>query len=150
MCPPTMRANTTELVIPSAHPSPQPKRQIDRFSHFCTAHGRLSSGIPGHVLSLNNCSFAWGIWASSNTASLDPPESITQTAFTDRFSRFCIRVSSGMTGHALSPQNCPFPRGSGTPSSTWFLGPIQVHNPNGISESFLKGSLLWQTTLLGR
>jgi len=27
-------ANTTELVITSTHPSPQPKRQIDRFSHF--------------------------------------------------------------------------------------------------------------------
>jgi len=33
-------ANTIELVLPSAHPSPQPKRQIDRFSHFCTVHGR--------------------------------------------------------------------------------------------------------------
>jgi len=31
-----------ELVLPSAHPSPQPKREIDQFSHFCTAHGRKS------------------------------------------------------------------------------------------------------------
>jgi len=31
-----------ELVLPSAHPSPRPKRQIDRFSRFCTAHGRMS------------------------------------------------------------------------------------------------------------
>jgi len=33
-------ANTTELVLPLAHPSPQPKRQkneIDWFSRFCTA-----------------------------------------------------------------------------------------------------------------
>jgi len=35
-------ANTIELVLPSTHPSPQPKRQIDRFSRFCTAHGRKS------------------------------------------------------------------------------------------------------------
>jgi len=35
-------ANTIELVLSSAHPSPQPKRQIDRFSRFCTAHGRKS------------------------------------------------------------------------------------------------------------
>jgi len=33
-------ANTIELVLPSAHPSPQPKRQIDQFSRFCTPHGR--------------------------------------------------------------------------------------------------------------
>jgi len=35
-------ANTTELVLPSAHASPQPKWQIDRFIHLCTAHGRKS------------------------------------------------------------------------------------------------------------
>jgi len=34
--------NTIELVLPSAYQSPQPKRQIDRFSRFCTAHGRKS------------------------------------------------------------------------------------------------------------
>jgi len=33
-------ANTIELLLPSAHPSPQSKRQIDRFSRSCTAHGR--------------------------------------------------------------------------------------------------------------
>jgi len=27
-------ANTIELVLPTAHPNPQPKRQIDWFSHF--------------------------------------------------------------------------------------------------------------------
>jgi len=47
MCPPMWAhwrhlANMTELVLPSAHPSPQRKRQIDWFSHFCTAHGRMS------------------------------------------------------------------------------------------------------------
>ena len=47
MCPP-MRAhwchlvNTVELEHPSAHFSPQPKRENDRFSHFCTAYGRNS------------------------------------------------------------------------------------------------------------
>ena len=35
-------ANLIELVLASAHRSRQPKRQIDRFSHFCTAHGRKS------------------------------------------------------------------------------------------------------------
>jgi len=40
------------------------QRQIDRFSHFCSAHGRVSSGMswgmPGHVVSSNNCPFAQG------------------------------------------------------------------------------------------
>jgi len=31
-------ANTIELALPSAHPSPHTKRQIDRFSRVCTAH----------------------------------------------------------------------------------------------------------------
>jgi len=31
-----------ELVLPLAHPSPQPKQQIDWFSRFCTTHGRKS------------------------------------------------------------------------------------------------------------
>ena len=35
-------ANRIELVLPSAHPSPQPKWQIDQFSRFCTAHGSES------------------------------------------------------------------------------------------------------------
>jgi len=31
------------------------------------------------------------------------------------------------------PKNCPFPWGSGTPSNTWFVGPIRANNPKGIS-----------------
>ena len=42
------------------HPNPQPKRHLDQFSHFCTARCRETSGIPGHVLSHKNCTFAWG------------------------------------------------------------------------------------------
>jgi len=29
-------------MLPWAHPSPQLKRHLDQFSHFCTAHGRAS------------------------------------------------------------------------------------------------------------
>ena len=72
-------ANVIELVLPSAHPNLQPKRQIDRFSHFCTAHGRVSSGMPGHVFS-PNCPLAWGSGPHLIHASLGPSESITQTA----------------------------------------------------------------------
>ena len=54
----------------------------------------------------------------------------------DRFSRCCI--SHGRK--SLYLQWAPFPqkiapshRGRRTPSNTWFLGPTQVLNPNGIS-----------------
>ena len=36
-------------------------------------------------------------------------------------------------GHPFSPQNCPFPWGSGPQSNTWFPGPTRVVNLNGIS-----------------
>ena len=64
-------ANTIELVLHWAHATPQPQRQIDRFSHFCTAHGRVSSDMPGLVLSFNNYPFACGIWVPSNICFLE-------------------------------------------------------------------------------
>jgi len=94
--------NMIKPVRPSAHPSPQPKWQIDRFSHFCTAHGRVSSGMSGHVLSLNNCPFAWGIWASCNTCFLGPTRvhnpngtSIGSAVFA-QFTSECRRTCRGM------------------------------------------------------
>ena len=53
--------NTIELVLPSAYPSPQPTRQIDRFSHFCTAHGRKSLYFTMGAPFPKNCPFPWGI-----------------------------------------------------------------------------------------
>jgi len=32
-------------MLPWAHPSLQPKRHLDLFSHFCTAHGKVSWGM---------------------------------------------------------------------------------------------------------
>jgi len=59
MCPPMIAhcrqmVNTIKLVLPSAFPSPQPERQIDQFSHFCTGHGRLAniSGVKSSCLYL--------------------------------------------------------------------------------------------------
>ena len=69
-------ANTTELVLPFAHPSPQLRRKIDRCSHLCIAHGSVSSGMSCPPVI---ATFACGIWVPSKTC-LSPPESITQTA----------------------------------------------------------------------
>jgi len=46
---------------------------------FCTAHGRVSPRMPGHVLSTKNCPFAFGIWTPFNTFPWAQPKSITQT-----------------------------------------------------------------------
>jgi len=54
----------------------------------------------------------------------------------DRFSRFCTahgKQSLYFTIGEPFPQNCPFPWGIWTLSNTWFIGPIRVHNPDGIS-----------------
>jgi len=65
-------ANTIEIVHPSAHLSPQPKRQMDRFSRFCTAYGRKSlyftMGAPIH----QNCPFPWRGLDASITWFLGP------------------------------------------------------------------------------
>jgi len=59
-------ANTIELVLPSAHQSPQPKRQIDRFGRFCTALGRKSKYFTVGA-SFPNIASIHGIWTPSNT-----------------------------------------------------------------------------------
>jgi len=38
--------------FPEPQTQPQPKLHLDWLSRFCKAHSRLSSGMPGHVLSL--------------------------------------------------------------------------------------------------
>jgi len=71
-------ANTTELVHPSAHSSPQSKWQMDRFSCFCTAYGRkclyFTMGAPIH----QKCPFPWGIWTSHVTRGAFGPSPFPQ------------------------------------------------------------------------
>ena len=46
-----------------AHPSPQLKRHLDRFSRFCTDDRRVSLYFTlGRTFSLQNCAFPRGIW----------------------------------------------------------------------------------------
>ena len=54
-------ANTIELVLLSAHPSPQPKLQIDRFSRFCTDDRRVSYTLQRFSrIPLKIFPFPWG------------------------------------------------------------------------------------------
>ena len=128
-------ANMIELVHPSAHSSPQPKRKIDQFSRFCIAHGRkclyFTMGAPIQQI----CFFPWG-----NVNPIMMPwanVSPQHKRHLDWFSRVCThdhRVSVYFTMVRLFPlQNCPFPWGIWTPCNTWLLGPTQVLNPNGNS-----------------
>ena len=93
-CPP-MRAhwchlaNTIELVHPLAHRSPQPKRQINRFSRFCTAHSRKSLYFTMGDPFPKNCLFLWGIWTPSNSWFFLAILSPQSKRHVDQFSRFC-------------------------------------------------------------
>ena len=74
-------ANTIELLLPSAQPSPQPKWQIDLFSLFCTAHGRKSIYFTMGAHLPESCPFPW--WYLDLHlihGSLGQHESSTQTA----------------------------------------------------------------------
>jgi len=119
MCPPMWAhwrhlANLIELH--SVHPSPQPKRQFDRFGHFCTAHSRKSlyftTGDPFPKVAPSHA----GIWTLSNPNLI--PWAILSPQYkrhNDRFSRFRTgdrRVSLYVTmGRPFTPHNCPFPWG---------------------------------------
>jgi len=126
MCPPMWAqwrhlANTIELVLPSANQSPQPKRQIDRFSHFCTAHGRkFLYFIMGEPFP-QNCPFPWGIW--SPISFMIPwacPRSQSKR-HDDQFSHFSHRWPQSVpilhSGRPL-PQNSLSHGGAGPPFNT--------------------------------
>jgi len=155
MCPPMTAhwrhlANAIELVHPSTHSSPQTKLQIDRISHFCTAHGRkclyFTTGAPIH----QNCPFRWGIWTPSNRwchgsmrASPQPKQHL------DRFRRVCAndrRVP--IQWFARFPfKIVPTHRGSGPHVIHGSLGPPESWTQTATRslQPFLQGSLVWQT-----
>jgi len=126
-------ANTIELVHPSAHSCPQPKRQMDWFSRFCTAYGRkclyFTMGAPIH----QNCPFPWGIWTFHVTHDALGHANPQPKRHLDRFSRVCTddrRVS--LYWFACFPLRIvPSHVGVWTSCYTWFIGPNRVRNANG-------------------
>jgi len=122
MCPPTWAhwhhlVNTTELVLPLVHQSPQPKWQIDRFSGFCTAHGTLSQVHWRHLantIEIVHINATWQIWLNlclirpsrvhnPNGKSIGPAVSAQLTAE----SPYTLQWA------ALSPKIAPYHGGSG-------------------------------------
>jgi len=145
------QANTIELVHPSVHSSPQPKRQMNRFSHFLQSLRHkvpiIYNGRPIH----QNCPFPWGIWTSHVTHdAFGPCQPTTQTAprsVQPCFHRWQRSVPILDNGLPVSPSKLPLPmlasephviRGSlgppesGTEMATWSFQP------------FLQGWLVWQ------
>jgi len=135
-------ANTTELTLHSAHPSPQHKRQIARFSRVCTAHGSVSSGTlvpPGEYDW--NCEH-WRHLANTIELMLPLAHPSPQPQFADRSvqpfmhssrqSIVTVTVPIFYNGRPF-PQKLPLPMGeSGAPPKTLFPGPIQANCLNGI------------------
>jgi len=111
-----------------------PKWQIDRFSHFFAAHGRVLSGMRGHVLSPNNCPFVWGIWAPSNTCFLgstgvhNPNRTSIGSAVFAQCTSKCHRACRGMP----FPSKFPLSRGICIPYNTWFLRSTRLSIPSGL------------------
>jgi len=152
-----MRADWRPLAN-TVHPSPQLNRQIDRLSQFCTAHDRVSSDMPGHVLSPNNCpldkrTMLWlpsapGFWHDTwtdwfhvgNLGSIctcffgptrvhNPNGISTGSAVFAQFTSECRREYRGLP----FPTKLPFPMGICPPCNMWFLGSTRLSIPNGIS-----------------
>jgi len=63
-----LMCTSIQSMLPWAHPSPYPKRHHDRFSCFCTYHGRKSPRCTiGRLFPLQNCRFALDYLDPSNT-----------------------------------------------------------------------------------
>jgi len=123
-------ANTVELVLPSTIQVHNPNGQIDRFSHFCTAHGRkflyFTMGDPFS----QTCPLSWGICIPIKFMIRSASPSPQSKRHHDRFSCFRTgdhRVSLYFTMvRPFPPQITPWGPSHGRPgsqSNTWFPGP---------------------------
>jgi len=89
---------------------------------FCTAHGRLSSGVPGHLLSSKNY-LCMGIWTPSNTCFLgssrvhNPNSILIGSAVVAQLTSECHWACRGMP---FPLKIVPSHGRVWTPSNTWF------------------------------
>jgi len=106
-------ANTIELVHPSAHSSPQSKRQMDRFSRFAQLTAESAYTLQWALLSIRIASSHGGSGHPMWHVMLSAHASPQPKRHLDRFSRLCTDdrgVSLLFTMvYLFPPQNCPFP-----------------------------------------
>ena len=111
-------------MLPSANPSRQRKRHLDRFSHFCTAilpflpyhatrfwfctdRGRVSLGMSGHALPLKIAPVHGEIWTASNTRFLGS----TRLSIPNGISIGSVALHSSRSGRPVSPPKKSLPMG---------------------------------------
>jgi len=126
----------TWYVLPWAYHSPKPKRHLDWFSHFCTAHGSVLSGMPGHVLPLKIDPWHGVIWTPSNTWFLGPKRVNTPNGISIGsaiFAQFTAVRRRACTGMSFPLKIAPSHGTIWTPCTKWFLGPTLVQIPNSTS-----------------
>jgi len=119
-------ANTIKHVLPSAHLSPHPKRQIDRFSRFCTAHGRkclyFTMGDPFPIaLSRGDRD----LHLFHDTLRHTEPTIQTASRSVELFSHRQPHSVPRLTMGVPFPKSAPSHGGSVPPCKTRFLGPTE-------------------------
>jgi len=129
---------------------PQLKRQINRFSHFCTAHGRKSLyfivGAPIPKIAIAHGDLNPHLIYDSLGHSTSPQRNWHH----HRFSHFCTddrRVSIYFTTSGPFNSNCPFSQGDLDSDLTHgSLGPPKssTQKASWLVQPFLQGSLVWQ------
>jgi len=141
-------------MLPSAHPSPKLKRHLDRFSRFCTAHGRVSSGMPGHVLFPKKIVPSHGvIWTPFNTCFLGSTRVHNPNSISIRSAGFAqLSAHNPYTLQCLENVSFPWESDPQLIRVPWaHPSPQPKRNLDRFSR-FFRGSLLWltdrQTTLL--
>jgi len=135
-------------MLPSAHPCPQPKQQINRFSHCCTDHSGVLSGMPGHVLFPQIAPSHEGSVPPSNmwflgSTRLGIPNGILISSAALHSSQQKVPILYNET--PLPPQNCPFPWGNlDSHLIHGSLGPLKSSTQMASRwvQPFLQGSLL--------
>jgi len=109
---------TSSNMFPLAHPSPYPKRHLDRFSRFCVAQAESLYFTMGRPFPLEISRVHGGSGPSSNTCFLEPITSAFQTATRLVGSAVFAQLAT------LSPYGSPFPLKI-APSNSCFRGPSE-------------------------
>ena len=132
----------------SAHPSPQPEQQIDRFRHFCTSHGRKSLYFTMGCPFPPKLPLPMGDLELHLTRFLGPIRANNLKGISIGSASFAQQCPYTIQRDALLPLKMPLPMGDldlhlirgslDPPESSTQMASRSV-------QPFLQGSLVWQT-----
>jgi len=112
-------------------------RSDQQFVYMSTAHCKLSLSLWWGGKCPRDSPFPWGsgptpnTWFTWPTRVFIPNCMLTGSAISLRLTIFLPYILP--CDRTCPPKIAPYPWGIGPSPNTWFLGPTQVHNPNGIS-----------------